>query len=322
MSAGTLDQVSFAPESVWGTPVTPTKSLAVHPGDGMTQDVNANFPTAIKGSLHKNNSGSFKGAQKYDGSYDMDFIPGSAGYFLKSALGSVASVAKIAPNAVVSDHTFTEIETKPSMTIEEGTSDLTTRFAGCIATGFKLSQKAGEPLLATFPMKARSAASATKITPAYETVRPFNFNDLGTTGLKIASVSKTEFINFELEYKNNLEMLIALNGGGNPAFNYLKPSECHIKFELYMDATAAAEYVAFLNKTTQQFDLIYTGDVIGSSANYGLAITLPKVTYTVAKYAVTDSYNMISVEGEAEEDPATGKLFGLVQLTNLLTGYP
>jgi hypothetical protein len=322
MSAGTLDQVSFAPETTWGTAVTPTRSIAVHPGDGMTQDVNPVFPTAIKASLHKNNSGSFKGQQKYDGSYDMDLIPGSAGYFFKSALGAVVSTPKSAPNAVVYDHAYTEQESKPSLTIEEGTSDLTYRFAGAIATGFKLSQKAGEALMASFGFKAKSAASATKITPAYETVRPFNFNDLGTTGLKIATVAKTEFVNFELDYKNNLEMLFALNGQGNPSFNYVKPSECHVKFELYMDSASAAEYVALLNKTTQQLDLTYTGDVIGSSANYGLAITIPKITYTVAKYPVTDNFNMITVEGEAEEDPTTGKLFTTFTLTNLLTGYP
>ena len=62
MSAGILDQLSIALESIWGTPVTPTKSIAVKPGEGLQIDKAVQFPSALNGVFTKNNNGSFQGA--------------------------------------------------------------------------------------------------------------------------------------------------------------------------------------------------------------------------------------------------------------------
>jgi hypothetical protein len=56
MAAGVNSQISFAPETTWGTPVTPNKSLAVHAGDGIQTDTDVQFIQSIKAPLAKNSS--------------------------------------------------------------------------------------------------------------------------------------------------------------------------------------------------------------------------------------------------------------------------
>src|SRR3712207_1397435 len=114
MAAGILSQVSFGQETNWGTQVTPNKSIAIHPGDGIQTDNDVQFPPFIKGQLAKNST-SFIGARKHEGDYELDVIPGNIGYLLKSAFSYVPSVAKAAPNPSVYDHPFTELVSKPSL---------------------------------------------------------------------------------------------------------------------------------------------------------------------------------------------------------------
>lgn len=317
MSAGILSQISFGLESTWGTPVVPNKSLAVKPGDGIQTDNDIQFVSSIKAQLAKNAS-SFKGAVTNEGEYEFDFIPGVVGYFLKSVFGSVSS-ALSGGETIVYDHTFSEIETKPSLTIEQAVGDIVRRYAGAIASGLKLSCKTGETLVGNTALKAKSSASASKISASYETIRPFNFSDLGTTGFKIGGVAFDEVENLELEYKNNIEFLHVL-ASNEPYFNYAKASEVVGKFDLYLNSDSAAKYLDYLNKTDTSLDIVFTGDAIGVAANYKLTVTIPKVTFKASSYPVTDDYNLLTVEFEGIYDTATSKLLSAV-LTNLTIAY-
>lgn len=317
MSAGILSQISLGLESTWGTPVVPNKSLAVRPGDGIQTDNDVQFVSSIKAQLAKNAS-SFKGAVKHEGEYEFDFIPGVIGYFLKSVFGQVSSALK-GGESVVYEHTYSELETKPSLTIEQAVGDIVRRYAGAIATGLKLSCKTGETLVGNVAFKAKSSASATKITPTYEIIRPLNFIDLGAIGFKIGGVSFDEVENIEVEYKNNIEFLHVL-GSNDPYFNYAKASEVVGKFDLYLNSDSAAKYTDYLNKTDTALDIAFTGDLIGISSNYKLAINIPKVTFKASSYPVTDDYNLLTVEFEGIYDTATSKLLSAV-LTNLTVNY-
>ena len=86
----------------------------------------------------------------------MDCIPGNMGYFLKSAIGGVTDALKGGETTVYT-HTMTESASKPSLTIEHATSDLTYRYAGAIASGFKLAVKPGNTLSLNMPLQAKSA---------------------------------------------------------------------------------------------------------------------------------------------------------------------
>lgn len=314
MSAGVLSQISLGLESAWGTPVVPNKSLAVRPGDGLQTDTDLQLVSSIKAQLAKNAS-SYKGAAKHEGEYEVDFIPGTIGYLLRSAFGSVASVAK-GGDVTVYDHTFSEAESKPSLTVEQAVGDIVRRYAGSIVHSLKFSCSAGETLALTAGIKAKSSASATKIAAAYETIRPFTFADLTTFSVGGQAYKPR---NFELSYTNNHELLHAL-GANDPQFNYAKGSEVSGKFELYLDATSAAEYADYLAKTDNALSIVFTGDSIGASSNYGLSLSVPKAAYKAATFPVTDDYNLLSVEFEGIYDTGTSKLLTAV-LTNLLTTY-
>jgi hypothetical protein len=321
MPAGILSQISLAPETTWGTAVTPTKSIAVRPGDGIQTDTDVQFVDSIKAQLAQHTS-SFKGAQTHEGEYEMDLVPNYIGYLLRSAFGGVSSVAKSAPNASVYDHTFTEAETKPALTIEQSVGDITRRYAGSIVHSLRFACNAGEALVCTAGIRAKSSATATKITAAYEapTIRPFNFADMAAAGgFKIGGSNYSGLRSFDFTYENNHALLHAM-GSNDPQFNHAKGSTVGGSFELYLDSTTAAKYTDYLNKTTQQLDFIFTGDTIGTSANYGLTLTIPRATMTAANDPISEDYCLLAVEFEGEGDTSTGKVMSAI-LTNLLTTY-
>lgn len=313
MSAGVSSVISFAKESAWGTAVTPTKSLAVHTGDGLQVNVNPQFPSALRGVLAKNNQCFFAGAADYEGELEVDLIPGYADYLFLSAMGSVTPATK-GGETIVYTQTFAEAATKPSLTVEQSISEVCRRFAGVIATGFKINAKTGETIVVNFPVKAKSQATATAITPAYESGCPLNF--AGVT-VKIAGVTVAEVDNFEVEYKNNQMLINTLNGSANPSFNFAKHSEIAGKFELYLDSTSATEFTNYLSATNQSLQLIATGESIGVSSVRTLDLTIPKMVYKAVKIPLRDDYNLLQVEFEGVYDTATSKLLSLVS-TNLL----
>lgn len=318
MQAAVLSQVSFGLESAWGTAITPNKSLAVHTGDGLQTDNDIQFINAIKAQLAKN-ADSYKGKVKHSGDFEFDFIPGVSGYLLKSLFGNCSSALK-AGESVVYQHTYTESATKPSLTIEQAVDQIVRRFSGSIVNSLKLSCKAGESLVATAGIIAKSAANATAITPSYETIRPFNFNDcLTASGFKIGGTAYGELDNIELEIKMNGNMLHAM-GSNDPSFFGPGASEVTGKAELYMDNATAAKFADYLAKTDRSIDLAFTGDAIGTASNYGLSISIPRVTFKSSTDPIRDDYNIITLEFEGVYDATTSKLLSSV-MTNLTANY-
>lgn len=314
---GILSQVSIAPESTWGTPVTPTRTLSVHPGAGIQTDQDTQFPESIAGRIAKN-ANAFTGKRKHEGDYEVDVQPDYVGYYLKSLFGGLSSGLK-SGESVVYEHTYTESETKPSLTAEQSTGDITRRYAGVLVSSAKFSSKVGGSLLGSLKLKAKSSASATKITPAVETVRPFNFADLSATGFKIGGTSFGGIETLEVEYNANTEMFHA-HGSSDPANYYIKASEAKGKVDLYLDATNAAKYADYLNGVEQSLQITYTGDAIGTSANYKLDITIPRARFTAASSEINADYGKLSIEWEGIYDPITAKLISVV-LTNLRANY-
>lgn len=319
MSAGINSSISLGLETTWGTPVVPDKSIGIKQGDGIQTNTDVQTISSIR-KLLAANSDAFRGRTSHEGDYEVDFIPGVAGYFLKSLFGSVASVAQSAPNAVVYDHTFTEIEAKPSLTVEQAVDQIVRRYAGTITTGMSLSCAAGETLSATFTNKAKASASATAITPVFETIRPFNFADaLSASGITIGGTVYDEVQSFELNYTNNGEMHHVI-GSNDPQFFYVKGSEVTGSMEFYMNSDSAAKFTDYLNKTERALDIVFSGDTIGSTAKYGFSVNVPRVVFTAATFPVRDDYNMVSVEFTGLYDNTTSRLIRAV-LTNLTASY-
>src|SRR5919202_1183988 len=173
MSAGIKSQISFAKESTWGTPVTPNKSIAVRPTGGIVIKENIQMLPAIKGQLQKYYD-AIKGKTEYTGDFTFDFFADYVCYFILSAMGT-DTPATHSGESIVYDHVFTESASKPSLTIEQAISEAVYRFAGCIATGFKIEGKVGEPLMFTPSLAAKTQATATQLSGAFSTVPAFNF---------------------------------------------------------------------------------------------------------------------------------------------------
>lgn len=315
MSNGILTQISFKKESAWGTAVVPDKSIPVSFSGGIKTDNDIQTISAAKGNLAKNQD-AFVGARKHEGEYEMELYPDYPGYYLLLALGSVLSALK-AGETTVYQHDFTEVESKPSLTVEQGVGENVQRFAGVMCNSVKLSAKTGQPVKATFGLAAKSQSSATKITPAYLDSRAFNFSE---AIVKIDGVQMPEVSSLELEYKNGLELKHALNGSNDPAFSALGGSEISGKMEIFLNSSSSAEITAYLNKTLRALTIEITGEAIGTASNNKLTVSMPKVFYKVAETKIVENENMISVEFEGVFDTATSKLLSM-QLVNTLANY-
>lgn len=314
MSAGVLSQISLAKESTWGTAVTPTKSIIVRPTGGFKIDLDKKLLPGIRAQLQKNVA-VVPGLTKYEGEYTMDAYADYIGYFILSAMG-VDTPATHAGESIVYDHVFTEAATKPSLTIEEAISEHCRRYAGCIATGFKISAKKGEPIEFTPKLLGKSQATSTQITGAYSTVASL-YHSQGI--VKIGGSTLNEVESFELEYSNGLEMVYSL-GSVNPVFNSIKGgSEVKGKIELYLDSTSLTRLTNYLANTNEAVEFIATGGTIGSAANYVLDALVPTAVYKMADTPITDGHNLLTIYFETIPD-STPKILALT-LTNLLASY-
>ncbi len=316
MSAGIQSQITIAKESTWGTAVTPTKSIPVRPTGGIAIKENIQMIPAIKGQLQKDYA-AIKGKTSYEGDYTLDAFADYIGYFLLSALGT-DSPALHSGESTVYDHILTESIPKPSLTIEQAIAENTRRYAGCIVSGFKVVGKVGEMIEFTPTLSAKTQASSSEVSAAFSTVPAFNHAQMV---VKIGGTVIGEVENFELDFKNGLEMVYAL-GNLEPSFNSIAGgSEVSGKIELYLDATTIAELTNYINATNRSLEFVATGNAIGTAANYVLDLLVPKAIYTAAETKVTDSHNLLSIEFHGIFD--TGGINKLLActLTNLLASY-
>lgn len=317
MSSQVLNQISFALESVWGTQVTPNKSIEVKFSGGLNTKTNPKYVEGVKAVIAKEHD-AYLGAAAYDGDYEMDLFSNYPGYFFLSALGSVNS-ALHAGESVVYDNTFTEAATKKSLSIEQAYGEDVSRFLGYIASGFKITIKAGEIASVQFPGMAKTRTTGnTKVAAAFSaTEKAFNFADFV---IKLGGSTLTEILSLEFEYKNNVQFLAALNNSHDPAFNYIKPSEVTCKIEAYLDSTTVTELNNYLNKTERSLEIIGTGSAIGSAANNTFDLLCPRGIYETGDEKLQDGYNNLSISFKGMYDPSTSKLLSLV-LTNLISAY-
>ena len=316
MSAGIQSQITVAKETTWGVQVTPNKSIPVRPAGGIAIKENIQMIPAIKGQLQKNYA-AIKGKVSYEGDYTMDMFADYPGLFLLSAFGT-DTPALHSGETTVYDHVFTESIPKPSLTIEQAIAENTRRYSGCIVSGFKVAGKVGEMIEFTPTISAKTQASSSEVSAAFSTVPAFNHTQMA---IKIGGSVIGEVENFELNFKNGLEMVYAL-GNVEPSFNSIAGgSEVSGKIELYLDATTIAELTNYINAANRSLEFIATGGAIGSAANYILDLLVPKAIYTAGETKVTDSHNLLSIEFNGIFDTGgTNKLLACT-LTNLLASY-
>jgi len=318
MSEGILDQISIGLESVVGTAVIPTISIAVLPSDGVMVEQESVGVEAIDTNLGKNRD-FVAGIKNYNGSFEMNAYPQAIGYFMSSALGSSAS-ALASTETIVYTHTMTESATKPSYTLEQKIGGLTERIAGFTVGGFTLSLNIGEPVKFSFTgMGLGYDGDSTAITASYETSKVFDWTDvvsisLGGTDIKCAIES------LSVEYSNGLASFHGLCGDADPSSLYLAPSEVKGSITAYLDSNMVDQKDVFLAKTNQELVITITGDeTIGNGSNNSLVITLPRVTLNTYANAIDTSYVKVESEYVGATNDAGSQITAV--LTNLVADY-
>lgn len=315
MGAGQLSAISFKREVTWGTPVVPDKSIPVQFDGGIQTDNDMQLLSAVQNKMAKNYEAMI-GKRVHEGNYAFDLFVDYPYFFLLSAMGAVNSVLA-GGETIVYNHTFTEAETKPSLTIEQAIGENIRRYAGALATMFKFSGEPGQPSMAEVDIKAKTQALASAITPAFAApIRPFNFVD---TVIKVGGVTMTEIQAHEFEYNNNVEFKHTI-GSNDAQYRYIKGSEIKGKFEMYLDSVTLQNMTDFLNKTEREIKIEITGGAIGVGSNYKIVLTVPRAVFTVAETKISEDYNQLAVEFEGLYDSVTSKLLDVV-VTNLLPNY-
>lgn len=315
MSASQLNQIVIGKESTWGTAVTPAKALPVHFTGGIQQDMNIQKISPMRATI-ANDYDTFFGKKMYQGDYEMDLFGDYPGYFILGALGAISSAVK-GGESIVYQHTITEQETKPSFTIEQVVGENIRRFAGCLVKNIKIKGKAGDVITLSASLLGKSQATASKVTPAYTTVRSYNWADMA---FKVGGVQLNEVETFEFEYDSGVELVHTLASSNDPQFTYIKGSTVKGKIECYLDNTTLTEYNKYLSRSNSALDLVLTGDTIGTSSNNQIAINVPKVFYTKGETPIKNDFNLVTIEFDGVYDPSTAKLLSIV-ITNLLTAY-
>lgn len=314
MSNQISNAISFKRESVWGTAVTPDKSMPVNFTGGIQTSQEIQFVEGVRGIIAKNQS-SFVGNRKHEGDLEFSLNPDHSGSFLLSALGDVTS-ALVGGETIVYEHDFAEDVNKPSLTIEQAIGENVRRYAGSICAELKVSGKPGEIVVGTASMMSKSSASATAITPVYTDTPEYNFVN---AVIKIDGSPVQEMQNFEIDYKNNLGLKYVLNSN-DPKFPYLNGSEVTGSFEMYLNTNTLAEMTKYLSHTNIAIDLELTGDAIGVGSNYQFNLSIPKAIYTTAETPLGNDYNLLTVEFEGIYDSVTSSLI-TGHLVNLLPNY-
>lgn len=313
MDSGVTNQVSVKLESTYGTAVVPDASIPIKESDGIKIEQDVIGVEGIKGTAPKNKLFA-KGLANYPGSFELDAYPKSLGYFYKSAFGAIADATL---EAGVFKHTFSENTSKPGITVEQKIGTITKRFAGFVVESIKLAGKAGEIITASVSGRAKSQADATAISPAYETLRPFNFTDVSALSIGGTDI-KSKVDSFEVEYMNALGIFHGM-GSVDPQNRFVGQSECKGKLTLYLDNATNAYLTDLINNTEREIILTLTGDVLGSSNNYVLKYTISKCAFKKYETKLGYDYNAVTLEFDAREDSTNGLV--KVELTNATTTY-
>ena len=317
MSEGILDQISLGKESVLGTAVTPSLSIAVLPSDGVVTEQDAVGVEAIDTDPALNKD-FVEGVREFNGSFEMNAYPQALGYLLESVLGDSSS-ALVASETIVYKHTFTEAVTKPSYTLEQKIGSIVERIAGFTVSKLSFELNVGEPLKLTFEGKGLSKSDASAITASYETSKVFDWTDVVSITLGGVDI-KCALETLSLEYNNNLQNFHGLCGKADPSQLYVEPSEVSGNISAYLTDEIKALRTAFDSKATQELVITLVADeTIGNASNNALVITLPKVALNTYTHSIDTSYVAVESDFVGASDPTNGQI--KVELTNLVASY-
>lgn len=318
MSLGIKNQVSVATESEYGTATAPALSIPITPSDGIVTEQDAVGVAAIntKPAEHK---AFVKGVRNYNGAFSLAAFPNAIGYFMYSALGSVATSAVYGETEVY-EHVFSEDADKPSLTVEQVIGSQEERYAGYIASEFNVEFSVGQPINITTSGMAKSVADEEKAATNFESLDPLKWTGVVTISIGGEDI-KCEVESGNIEYTNGLNTFHGFCGdNAEPSAHYVENSNASGSFTMFLND---AEVYALRDKMRNQTELPIlfsaTGEAVGEASNTALQVNIPRAVLSTYTTSLGNSYNQVTVDFVGAEDATDGLIE--VTLVNTYDSY-
>ena len=205
------------------------------------------------------------------------------GAILKATFGSVATVAKSAPNAAVNDHTFTVANnnTSPSLTLHAKDANQDIQFPYAMVDKFTLSYDMGKLIEYSVDFKAKKGTIITS-TPAYVQENKFRPQDVtfklatNVAGLGAATAVKVKTLKLTITKGVDVEYVL---GSVDVDSIYNTVFGVQVDVGLLYDDLTYKNYDFNNSKQAASIALTRTDTTIGSSANPGLVFTFDSMFF-------------------------------------------
>jgi hypothetical protein len=314
---GNLGHFGFLKESVFGTPVVPTKFLPLK-SEGLVVDKGIITNVGMMGNRHEDHV-ALEGPQSIGGDISFPLYPTELPHFLIAAMGAPVTASLEAGAA--GSHVFLSGKNaaQSSLTVEIDRETRADRYAGCKVNTleFEVSGDQDSPIVATAGLIAQSVASASPATPSYPTQVPFIFWHASTITIGGSDV-KARMLAAKIRLENNLEERRALNGQKYPAAVDEGSVKVTGSFTMYFDS--AAEYADYLANTTRAVILEFIGAVIAGTTSYTLKFNLPKCVFTAAPVNLeAEGQVLLPIEFTADHDSTVGGALEVTVKNNVST---
>ena len=261
-----------------------------------------------------------------EGDFEVKATEVNLGYLLHAGMGAVSSVAKSAPNAVVYDHTFTfdQSNSPQSYTFFRKDDNINEAYALGMVSQLEFNAELGKWVqvkgtVITKPATTSTATVArtndTEFKPKHMAVRLAS-NVAGLAGATDIATIQSLRLTMDRAVDRDLQ-----HGTDTPYD--ISVREIEISGEIVLRHTCDTYRQAFEADTQQamRISLVNSDVTIGTSANPGLVITLPKVTFDnwQIDQGLGDKVNQ-TIGFKALFDISAGNAMSAV-LTNLTTSY-
>lgn len=320
---GRLRKVGIAKETVKGTGVVPSYWLPVTASD-MSPMVETMQKEGAIGRI--------------EDSYDSDIVkkhnePSIEGYvtdkgvglLLLSALGSVSSAAKIAPNTSVYDHTFSVLNSNehPALTLSFKDDNIAKWVPYCMLSSLELNAVVGDYLKYAASFVGKFEANQA-LTPSFTEENIFVARHITVKiADSVATLGAASALNLQeirLNINKNVEPIFSF-GSNEPSFINNKQLELTGSFNAIESDTTWRDLFTANTEKVMQITITNSDVTIGTSANPGIVVTLNRVKFNPYSEDIGLA-DMIkeTVEFKAQYDVADAQSIGVV-LTNLVTSY-
>jgi len=276
--------LGIAKETVYGTPVTPTKFIDIIK-EGIGADQEILLDETVRGRDYYKQSA---GPVKVGGGFPFFVAPENGiGQLLYYCLGAVSSAQQGGTSAYL--HTITPADDQPSFTVEKGLDAVTAlQYPGCKVGKLTLKSVKKEKLSCTVDLIGKTEKVVSLSTPSWSNLPDFTFAQ-GTFKLNAVACGDIMAIQAAIsnalrgdEYRPGSRVISKLPVGARAVDG---------SFDIeFVDKVQLERFYGAANATEPQdtltgvaLDLLWEGALIEGAYKYSLGLEIPQVYYNTAK---------------------------------------